>query len=61
MNNYRVMLRSKPGQYEQYDGHVDVRAEDVSTAIEQAIAELREGAFPDRTRSMWIIEGIVII
>lgn len=57
-NKYRVWLRSVPGPYEQYDGHVDVFAEDAEQAKERAKRELRRTSFPDRSDSMWRVEKV---
>jgi hypothetical protein len=61
MNKYRVWIRSTPGFYEQYDGKVDVFAEDEEQARERALQELWHGAFPDRGRSMWKIERVEVL
>lgn len=61
MNKYRVWVRSTPGFYEQYDGKVDVFAEDEEQARERALRELRRGAFPDRGPSMWKIERVEVL
>ena len=58
MAQYRVWMRSTPGFYTQYDGHVDVEAEDAEDAKEAAFLKLRNGAFSDRGRSMWKYEKI---
>ncbi len=58
MTNFRVYLRSVPGPYEQYDGHLDVTAEDREHATGKALRELRLGSFPDRSAEMWRIEGV---
>ena len=58
MRQFRVWLRSVPGFYEQYDGKVDVWAEDEDQAKDRAFLELKRGAFPDRARNMWKIERI---
>lgn len=55
---YRVWLRSTPGFYEQYDGYVDVNAEDTDEAKEKAIEKLRRTSFPDRSRNMWRVEKV---
>ena len=55
---YRVWLRSKPGHYEQYSGHVDVTAFDEDGAINMAFSKLKANSFPDRTRDMWIVEKV---
>ena len=58
MNKYRVWLRSRPGFYEQYDGHVDVVADDEDAAPSAAFAKLRSTSFPDRSAATWKIERI---
>lgn len=58
MYRFRVWMRSVPGFYEQYDGKVDVWADDESQAEDRAFAELKRGAFPDRSRNMWKVERI---
>jgi hypothetical protein len=58
MNSYRVWLRSKPGFYEQYDGKVDVLAENKDAAISRALSTLKNGAFPDRGPAMWTVEKV---
>ena len=58
MKKYYVWVRSKPGFYAQYDGKVNVFAEDDDEAIEKALQRLERGAFKDRTRDMWIIEKV---
>jgi hypothetical protein len=55
---YRVWMRSFPGFYEQYDGKVDVWAWNETDAEEKAFMELKRGAFPDRSRSMWRVEKV---
>jgi hypothetical protein len=55
---FRVWIRSVPGFYEQYDGKVDVFAEDEEQATERAMVELKRGAFFDRDASMWRVERI---
>lgn len=61
LTKYRVWLRSTPGFYEQYDGKVDVFAEDTEQAKDRAFDELRRGAFPDRGRAMWNVERVEVI
>lgn len=56
--SYRVHLRSVPGFYEQYSGSVEVMACDDEDAVEQALAKLKRGAFPDRSRSMWKVDKV---
>jgi len=59
MKKYKIYLRSKPGFYAQYSGALTVVANDEEQAIERAFLRLKTGAFPDRDRSMWIIEKII--
>lgn len=61
MTHYRVWLRSKPGPYAQYDGKVDVWAEDTEQARSRAFAQLRASTFPDRPASMWTVDRIEVI
>lgn len=58
MNKYWVWMRSKPGMYEQYNGKVEVCADNDDAAIIAAHKKLKAGAFPDRNASMWIVEKI---
>ena len=58
MNKYKVWLRSKAGFYEQYNGHVDVVANNDNDAISRAFFKLKTGAFPDRDSSMWRVEKV---
>lgn len=58
---YEVWLKSIPGFYAQYDGKVTVYAPNDNDAIEKAFAKLKNGAFPDRNRSMWKVEKVVRI
>jgi hypothetical protein len=44
--------------YAQYDGKVDVFAEDDDAAVEKAFRQLKRGAFPDYSRDMWKIERV---
>lgn len=61
MTQYRAYLRTKSGMYAQYDGYVDVVAEDRDQAQEKAIDKLRRTSFPDYSRSMWKIERVEAI
>ena len=58
LKQYSVWLRSRPGFYEQYDGKVDVWAENDDDAIERAFRELKRGTFPDRSRDMWRVDRV---
>lgn len=55
---YRVWIRSVPGMYAQYDGHVDVHAYDENEAVDKALRKLKNTSFPDRSRSMWIVDKV---
>ena len=55
---YNVYMRSVPGFYEQYSGKVTVNAENDTDAIEAAYWKLKNGAFRDRSRSMWKVERV---
>lgn len=59
MKQYEVWIRSLPGFYAQYDGKVDVWADNEEAAEDLAFLKLKRGAFPDRSRSMWQVEKIV--
>lgn len=59
MPKYEVWMRSRPGMYEQYDGKIDVYADNDTDAIEIAFRKLKQGAFPERDRHMWIVEKVV--
>jgi len=61
MKDYRVWVRSVPGMYEQYDGYVDVWAENDGDAIEKAFRKLKRESFPDRGRDMWRVEKVEVI
>lgn len=58
MKNYRVWLKSVPGMFTQYDGKVDVKAQDEDTAVKNALRKLRTGVFSDRTDRMWKIQKV---
>jgi hypothetical protein len=55
---YRVWMRSRPGPYAQYDGKVDVTADDDEAAVDAAFDKLKRGAFLDRSRGMWRVERV---
>lgn len=55
---YRVWLRSVPGPYEQYDGYVDVWAEDAEQAKVEAVTKLTRTSFPDRSVNEWKVERV---
>lgn len=59
--NFRVWIRSVAGFYAQYDGYVDVYADDIEQAEERAFLKLKRGAFPDRSRDMWNVEKIEVL
>lgn len=61
MKHWRVWLRSVPGFMAQYDGYVDVYADDDEAAVDFAFLKLKRGAFPDRDRSCWKIEKIELL
>jgi hypothetical protein len=58
MKRYKVWLRSVPGMYEQYDGYVEVAAEDDEDAIERALSKLKRTSFPGRNRGMWNVHRV---
>jgi hypothetical protein len=58
MGKYTVRLSSVPGFYAQYEGDVEVYAEDQEQAVERAFRELKRGAFSDRNSSMWRVVSV---
>jgi acylphosphatase len=58
VKQFEVWLRSVPGFYTQYDGKVEVCADNEDEAVERAFDKLRRTSFPDRSRSMWRIEKV---
>lgn len=58
MKKYFVWLRSRPGFCAQYDGKVEVLADDDDEAIELALLKLKRGAFWDRDNSMWKVDKV---
>ncbi len=58
MNRYCVWVRSVPGFYEQYNPKEEVFAKNEDEAIEQALKNLKRGAFPERSKNMWRIEKV---
>jgi hypothetical protein len=58
-NKYRCYLRSAPGMWAQYDGHVDVWSPEESEVFERAVRELARTSFPDRpSLSSWRLDRI---
>lgn len=55
MKLYRAWLRSTPGFYAQYDGHVDVWCEtdDWDEIFRAAVKQLQRTSFPDRSALSW--------
>jgi hypothetical protein len=54
----RVHLRSKPGMWTAYEGHVDVHAT-MDDAFRAAVAKLARTSFPDRpSMSSWVLESV---
>jgi hypothetical protein len=51
-------MRSTPGPYAQYDGKVDVNADDDDAAIEAAFRRLKATSFRDRSRDCWRVERV---
>lgn len=59
---YRCHLRSAPGMWAQYEGHVDVWANDESEVFERAVRQLARSSFPDRPNlSSWRLERIEVL
>lgn len=50
---YRVWLKTVGGFYEQYNGYVDVYAENMEDGVQRAIDRLRDESFPDYPRNYW--------
>lgn len=57
----KVYIKSKPGLFEQYNGHVDVAVHSVPDAFKAACEKLRNGNFPDRTDDMWTLVRVEVI
>lgn len=61
-NTYRVYLKSAPGMWAQYDGHVDVNGSgdaDDQELFQKAVGKLARTSFPDRpSLSSWRLEKI---
>jgi hypothetical protein len=57
VKKFKVWYISVPGMYEQYDGYIEVSANDQDQALERAWVSLRR-AFPERVRAMWRVEKI---
>jgi hypothetical protein len=56
---YRCHMRSAPGMWAQYDGHVDVWSPAEAEVFERAVRELARSSFPDRpSLSSWRLESI---
>lgn len=58
---YRVHMRSAPGMWATYDGHVDIHAPHEGEAFARAVAELGRTSFPDRKSlglSAWRLERV---
>lgn len=58
MNDYKVCFRTIPGMYAQYTSTVHVYAESDEDAVDRAFRKLKNGAFPDYSRSMWRVESV---
>lgn len=58
MYKYRVYLRSKPGMWASYNGHVDVHAVTDQEAERAAINRLARGVFKDRGFGAWIVDKV---
>lgn len=58
IRRYRVWLRSTPGMFAQYDGHVDVstRDDDGYGIFMAAVRQLRRTSFPERGPDAWKLE-----
>jgi hypothetical protein len=61
VRSFRVWIKSVPGFYAQYDGYVDVYADDQDEAVDLAFIKLKHGSFPDRDRSMWRVVKVEVM
>ena len=57
---FRVNMHSKPGIRKYYKGHVDVDAPTIHQAVFRAMKRLLAGAFPNRPKGSWIVDGVQI-
>lgn len=56
---YRCHLRSAPGMWTFYEGHVDVHSPSEDEVFQRAVRTLARTSFPDRpSLSSWKCEGI---
>lgn len=59
MTSFRVYLRSAPGMWERYAGHVDVTCERAEEAFAAAVRRLARSSFPDRpSLDSWRLERV---
>jgi len=59
---FRVELRSAPGPWTFYSGHVDVLAADIDSAFLEAVQKLARTSFPDRPSvSSWRCLGVSLL
>jgi hypothetical protein len=58
MSNYRVWLKTNGGFYAQYNGYVDVIAENMEDSMQRAIEKLKKTSFPDYPREFWKIQRV---
>lgn len=62
LKKYRCHLRSAPGMWATYDGHVDVYAPDEGEVFSRAVRELARTSFPDRPSLLsWVLERIELL
>jgi len=52
-SKYRVWLKTVGGFHAQYNGYVDVFAENMEDGVQRAIDRLRNESFPDYPRHFW--------
>ncbi|QBY56120.1 hypothetical protein [Cupriavidus oxalaticus] len=58
-HHYRCHLRSVPGMWATYDGHVDVWAPSEDEVFQRAVRQLARTSFPDRpSMSSWRLDRI---
>lgn len=58
MHTYEVEMRSGSGMWAHYSGTVTVVASNDLEAEERARDKLKRGAFYDRPRDSWIVDGV---
>jgi hypothetical protein len=57
---FRVNMHSQPGRWKYYKGYVDIAAPTIHQAVARALEKLLTGAFPNRPKGSWIVDGVRI-